>query len=129
MCVCVAQFECCGWNNYTDWDMDFPEGKNFTFPESCTCNDDDDDGDHDDDDGSGDTDSDCVTVNDQRIYSSVSVCEGEGEGGREGEGALSLTLFAHTHILQGCRDSVVDAFREYLLVVGAIGIVFAVIQV
>ena len=66
-----TQFECCGWNNYTDWvDEDYPS--------SCQCDEKDDD---DDDDDGGD----CVIVPDitgnaTSIYSDVNssfcLCQG-----------------------------------------------------
>jgi hypothetical protein len=79
------EFECCGWNNYTDW------GDNSTdIPSSCDCNDDNDD------DGSG---GDCIGVDGRSVYR------------------------------DGCRDGVVDFLERYQLVLGSIGIAFAVIQI
>jgi hypothetical protein len=60
-------FECCGWENYTDWE-DYFETEH-AFPSSCEC-DEDDGGDVDDHDG-GDDDKNCKSFNafiNQTIY-------------------------------------------------------------
>lgn len=90
-------FECCGWNNYTDWlDTSFFNDSSM-FPMSCEC---DENGDGD---GSGD------------------------ECGIPGDS--STMMFNQTIYLTSCRDSVIDFFEEFQLVLGAVGIAFAILQV
>jgi hypothetical protein len=85
-------FECCGWNNFTDWlNTSFFEDKGM-FPESCEC-DENDDGDE---------------------------CGVPGDS--------STLMFNQTIYLQSCRDSVIDFFEEFQLVLGAVGIAFAILQ-
>ena len=62
----VLQFECCGWDNSTDWLDSFFFAEKGKYPESCECkNSTDDDGDDDGDE--------CITVGTgQYIYQDVS---------------------------------------------------------
>jgi hypothetical protein len=83
------EFECCGWNNYTDWEE-------YDIPSSCDCDNDDDDRDDGDDDGSAGG---CINVDGRLVYK------------------------------DGCQDGVVSFLETYQLVLGAIGIVFGLIQI